>query len=409
MKRGRQSKVRRQTVKEELECCDEKFEDPAVLASHKENFHMEKLGKDRYMICCDKKIFGTFKKHLEKEHSLNTKAEKAECCNDTFETYDLLTRHCSTSHGLKISQFKRVTCCTKSLTDVEEFVRHKEEDSGHIECNACPFLTKDESAHKLHMLEKHEECCEKKFEDPAILASHREKVHMEKLGKDRYMICCNKKIFGSLTKHLETEHSLNAEAEIGECCDDTFESYDLLTQHCSTNHGLRVNQFKRLVCCTKNLSDVEEFVRHKEEDSEHIECNFCPFLTKDDSTHKLHMLEKHEEISAYWETSGSSSPKYSCVAPECDKRFSRLTSLKSHIYRMGRNHNPAEKKYFCDDCGSLFKSIVAKRKHHRAEHQKVLQSGLLTEDDFLTCIGTIFRKMLTFAQPAQENLLTSTG
>ena len=63
--------------------------------------------------------------------------------------------------------------------------------------------------------------------------------------------------------------------------------------------------------------------------------------------------------------SGKGSPKYDCVAPECDKSFRLLASLKSHIYRMGRNHNPAEKKYSCDDCGSLFQSIVAKRKHHR--------------------------------------------
>ena len=213
------------------------------------------------------------------------------------------------------------------------------------------------------------ECCDTKFENPAVLASHKENVHMEKLGKDRYMICCNKKIFGSLKKHLEKEHSLNPEEEKAECCDDTFESYELLTRHCSSRHGLRVNQFKRVTCCAKSLTDVEEFVRHKEEDSEHIECNVCPFLTKDDSAHKLHMLEKHEDEASAGSRKGSS--KYDCVAPECDKSFRLLTSLKSHIYRMGRNHNPAEKKYSCDDCGSLFQSIVAKRKHHRSEHQKV--------------------------------------
>ena len=98
----------------------------------------------------------------------------------------------------------------------------------------------------------------------------------------------------------------------------------------------------------------------------------CPFLTKDDSAHKLHMLEKHEAEAGELGNKGKGSPKYECVAPECDKSFRLLTSLKSHIYRMGRNHNPAEKKYSCDDCGSLFKSIVAKRKHHRSEHQKVV-------------------------------------
>ena len=182
------------------------------------------------------------------------------------------------------------------------------------------------------------ECCDTKFENPAVLASHKENVHMEKLGKDRYMICCNKKIFGSLKKHLEKEHSLNPEEEKAECCDDTFESYELLTRHCSSRHGLRVNQFKRVTCCAKSLTDVEEFVRHKEEDSEHIECNVCPFLTKDDSAHKLHMLEKHEDEASAGSRKGS--PKYDCVAPECDKSFRLLTSLKSHIYRMGRNHNP---------------------------------------------------------------------
>ena len=220
------------------------------------------------------------------------------------------------------------------------------------------------------------ECCDTKFENPAVLASHKENVHLEKLGKDRYMICCNRKIFGSLKKHLEKEHSLNPEEEKAECCDDTFESYELLTRHCFSRHGLRVNQFKRVTCCAVSLTDVEEFVRHKEEDSEHIECNVCPFLTKDDSAHKLHMLEKHEETASASASKGS--PKYDCVAPECDKSFRLLTSLKSHIYRMGRNHNPAEKKYSCDDCGSLFRSIVAKRKHHRSEHQKVGTSwGLL--------------------------------
>ena len=80
-----------------------------------------------------------------------------ECCDDTFESYELLTEHLTIRHGLRVNQFKRVTCCSKSLTDVEEFERHKEEDAGHIECNVCPFLTKDDSAHKLHMLEKHED------------------------------------------------------------------------------------------------------------------------------------------------------------------------------------------------------------------------------------------------------------
>ena len=83
-----------------------------------------------------------------------------------------------------------------------------------------------------------------------------------------------------------------------ECCDDTFESYELLTEHLTIRHGLRVNQFKRVTCCSKSISDVEEFERHKEEDAGHIECNVCPFLTKDDSAHKLHMLEKHEDETA---------------------------------------------------------------------------------------------------------------
>ena len=82
--------------------------------------------------------------------------------------------------------------------------------------------------------------------------------------------------------------------------------------------------------------------------------------------------------------SGKGSPKYDCVAPECDKSFRLLASLKSHIYRMGRNHNPAEKKYSCDDCGSLFQSIVAKRKHHRSEHQKVIIMLHITSNILLT-------------------------
>ena len=77
-KRAKQTKTKSKAkVKEELECCDTKFENPAVLASHKENVHMEKLGKDRYMICCNKKIFGSLKMHLEKEHRLNPEEEKA--------------------------------------------------------------------------------------------------------------------------------------------------------------------------------------------------------------------------------------------------------------------------------------------------------------------------------------------
>ena len=77
-KRAKQTKTKSKAkVKEELECCDTKFENPAVLASHKENVHMEKLGKDRYMICCNKKIFGSLKKHLEKDHSLNPEEDKA--------------------------------------------------------------------------------------------------------------------------------------------------------------------------------------------------------------------------------------------------------------------------------------------------------------------------------------------
>ena len=117
--KSKRAKVKQKVKEEELECCDTKFENPAVLASHKENVHMEKLGKDRYMICCNKKIFGSLKKHLEKEHSLNPEEEKAECCDDTFESFERLTEHCSSRHGLRVSQFKRVTCCAKNITDVE--------------------------------------------------------------------------------------------------------------------------------------------------------------------------------------------------------------------------------------------------------------------------------------------------
>jgi DNA-directed RNA polymerase subunit RPC12/RpoP len=37
---------------------------------------------------------------------------------------------------------------------------------------------------------------------------------------------------------------------------------------------------------------------------------------------------------------------------------------------MGKNHNPAEKRYSCDTCDREFGTIVAKRKHYRTEHQK---------------------------------------
>lgn len=167
-------------------------------------------------------------------------------------------------------------------------------------------------------------CCDTTYDDEAVLASHKENVHLERLEKDRYMMCCNEKILGDLKKHLESVHRLDTASERAKCCDDTFDGVTDLTKHCASRHGLRVNQFKRVICCAKSLGDVEEYKAHRKLE-DHIECNHCLFLSKDERHVNLHMYKSHNVSTA---GGGESTAAFDCK--HCSRRFPSVNKRQMH-------------------------------------------------------------------------------
>lgn len=232
-------------------------------------------------------------------------------------------------------------------------------------------------------------CCDTEFDNELIYTSHKEVGHEEKPEGDKFMICCNEKIFGTLKVHMQSSHKLDDATEQSKCCDHTFEGINDLTKHCASTHGLRLSQYKRMICCATTLSNFEEWVQHKEQ-TEHIECNYCAFLSKDERHLSLHLFSKHKigkpekdalkckhcekddfkNISERQEHEDrhDDSVKYSCLS--CNKGFKLMSSLKTHMYRLGKTHNPEAKEYTCDVCKKVFKTIIGRRKHYRVEHQK---------------------------------------
>lgn len=100
---GRAKKVN----KENLKCCDTEFENELEHTSHKAVDHQEKPA-GKFIICCDEKITGDLKVHLKDNHSLDDATDQSQCCDNTFEGLLDLTRHCATTHGLRLSQYKRM-------------------------------------------------------------------------------------------------------------------------------------------------------------------------------------------------------------------------------------------------------------------------------------------------------------
>ncbi len=109
----------------------------------------------RYLICCEQKLSSdSYREHLASDHRFDESTEQAFCCEDNFTGMEDLTRHCSSMHGLVLSRFQSLLCCTVELNSLEDFARHKAE-SDHFECPRCAFLSKDEENMQKHLSEMH--------------------------------------------------------------------------------------------------------------------------------------------------------------------------------------------------------------------------------------------------------------
>ena len=251
-------------------------------------------------------------------------------------------------------------------------------------------------------LNKDLECCDEKFDDEIIYATHKENVHMERLEGDRFIVCCDQKIFGDLQSHLRAQHSLDADTQDSKCCDTDFQGLPDLTKHLTATHGLKVTNFKRILCCATQINTVDEYLKHREKGAaDHMECSQaqCTFLSRDKRQLTVHLYNKHKvgskpddesvltckychktfkhvHLRQDHEDKHDDSYKYDCAT--CGKEFKFLSSLKSHIYRMGKNHNPSAKEYACDECDKVFTTIAAKRKHTLLDHQK--KDGISCEE-----------------------------
>lgn len=242
-------------------------------------------------------------------------------------------------------------------------------------------------------LQQNLECCETKFEAEVQYAAHKESVHMEKLCDNRFLICCDEKILGTFDLHLKRSHQLDDAGKFAKCCDDVFDDVGELTKHCEDSHGLKISEFKGVNCCATKISNLEEFAEHRKEsdNGEHFECIDCAFISTDDRHLNYHRYNRHGQgsegeiktalsckhcqktfkhihLRQEHEDRHDDSYKYKCQI--CSRKFKLITSLKSHMYRLGKHHNPEAKEYNCDGCEKVFPTLVSKRKHNRVEHQK---------------------------------------
>ncbi|TRY62617.1 hypothetical protein TCAL_00410 [Tigriopus californicus] len=232
-------------------------------------------------------------------------------------------------------------------------------------------------------------CCDQKFEDEVHFVTHKESVHLEKVDDSRFLICCGEKIMGTFDVHLKRRHHLSADNQQAICCNVTFQDLGELSKHCESRHGLKVSEYRQVNCCATKLANLAEYKEHKDQDN-HVECSECAFLSTDERHLDFHKFNRHGQgtqsqvkkaLSCKFcqrafkhihqrlehEDKHDDSFKYDCQS--CGKKFKLLTSLKSHVYRMGKNHNPRKKQYSCDNCEKIFPSIVSKRKHYRVAHQ----------------------------------------
>ena len=73
---------------------------------------------------------------------------------------------------------------------------------------------------------------------------------------------------------------------------------------------------------------------------------------------KMHFENVHEKLL-----------RYPC--DKCDKRFSQLSNMKTHIKTV---HHIGEESYQCDYCGKSFKTTKAIKKHAGADLVPSIQS-----------------------------------
>ena len=105
----------------------------------------------------------------------------------------------------------------------------------------------------------------------------------------------------------------------------------------------------------RNL-DMHLYKKHdKEEKREEafsaLSCRFC------------HESFRHLQQRVDHEDRHSDDLKYNCQA--CGKGFRLLSSLKSHISRSGKRHNPEAREFNCDSCDRVFSSVASKQRHNR--------------------------------------------
>ena len=143
------------------------------------------------------------------------------------------------------------------------------------------------------------ECCDTKFEEEILYATHKEGVHGEPAySTNRFIVCCNEKITGTLKFHLKASHKLDEATGESTCCDSQFRGLEELAKHCSTEHGLKLSAFKRMVCCATKIDTLKDYMKHKGDDG-HVECNQCTYISKVNSVQTYPSLRVLEVLNAF--------------------------------------------------------------------------------------------------------------
>ncbi|XP_055598403.1 zinc finger protein 723-like [Uranotaenia lowii] len=271
--------------------------------------------------------------------------------NQTITDEDIL-RYCSLGCELCEYQFEK-------LTDLFGHYSSRHQKEAFVNC--CELSFNEEFLFRKHIREHLDsdalKCteCQKTFNSPPSLKSHRRQAHPS--GAKKQFLCdrCPAKFVSHIQLKLHVTTHKNCKTKEKRCaiCQKQFKSNQSLNNH-RNDHFFKTSV--QCMECGKWLKNIHSLRRHMVRHSQKsliISCKICGKQSPNEHALSKHIQDKH-----------TAEKNHKCLV--CKKGFKRAFALKEHMSIHTGQYN-----YRCDLCGKMFKFSANLSSHRKKDHSQL--------------------------------------